>query len=94
MRIHTNAAIALAVIALAGCSTSMTKDKMMAPEAPAVSETVAAPAPASNANPAMTKCLESGGSIVQWATDGDPVDACRTSEGNEYSLDTAAFFEN
>ena len=90
MKIHTNAAVVLAVIALAGCSTGK-KDKMVAPEpAPAA---VTEPAPAADANPAATKCLENGGSIVQWATDGDPVDACRTSEGNEYSLDTASFFE-
>ena len=46
--------------------------------------------PAAEANPnqaASDACYEKGGSVVQWYdADGEAIEACRTSEGAEYSL--------
>lgn len=61
-----------------------------AAEAPAA-EAPAAEAPAAaepSSNPAADACYEKGGSVVQWYdADGETIDACRTSDGSEYSLD-------
>lgn len=41
-----------------------------------------------NTNPAADACYENGGSIVTWYdADGEGIDACRTSDGAEISLD-------
>lgn len=96
------ASVMVASFAIAGCAhdkemaaeESMAKEEMaseeMATEEMATEEMATEPMVAEEAstNPAADACYENGGSLVQWTdADGESIDACRTSDGAEYSLD-------